>query len=69
MGGDGAPRLEENELTREMTVLLDLPVRTIPLGALRQQGLMHLYQRLLKGASASPEGSEPLQRELAVPPV
>ncbi|MCZ6615434.1 MAG: DUF2851 family protein [Chloroflexi bacterium] len=64
-----SPRLGENELTREMTVLLDLPNRHITVGSFRQQGLMHLYQRLLKGASASPEGSEPLQRELAVPPV
>ena len=63
-----SPRLEENELTREMAVLLELPTRNILLGALRQQGLMHLYHWLLKGAYASPEGSEPLQRELAVPP-
>ena len=30
-----APRLEENELTREMATLLDLPTRNILLGALR----------------------------------
>ena len=58
-------RLEENELTREMAVLLELPARTIPLGALRQQGLMHLYRRLLQGIPSS-DGSELLKEEAVI---
>ena len=59
----GAPRLAENEITREMVTLLGLSPgnaqahrmrgRALALGALRQQGLMHLYQMLLEEGSAS----------------
>jgi hypothetical protein len=48
-----SPRLAENELTREMAVLLNLPARNFPIGALRQQGLMHLYRRLLQDVPSS----------------
>lgn len=58
---EGAPRLEENELTREMAIILELPARNILLGTLRQQGLMHLYRRLLQGVPSS-DGSELLKR-------
>ena len=62
---EGSPRLAENELTREMAVLLNLPARNFPLGALRQQGLMHLYRRLLQGVPSS-DGSELLKEEAAM---
>ncbi len=59
---EAAPRLEDNELTREMVALLSLPARRIAVGALRQQGLIHLYRRLLeRGVSSA--GSPALLRE------
>ena len=38
------PRLDDNEVTREMRRILGAP--TVVTNALRQQGLMHLYRRL-----------------------
>ena len=43
-----APPLAENEITREMEALLGLSEGWAKLGALQQQGLMHLYQTLLR---------------------
>ena len=51
--GERGPRLEENELTREMAALLDLPDRHITVGSFRQQGLMHLYRSLLQMGTPS----------------
>ena len=48
-----APRLAENEITREMAALLGLPGDSSGRGALRQQGLIHLYQAFLKEGLAS----------------
>ena len=49
-----APRLAENEVTREMTALLRVPTKiALVRGALRQQGLMHLYWLLLEERVAS----------------
>ena len=62
---EGSPRLAENELTREMAVLLDLPARNFPLGALRQQGLMRLYRRLLQGIP-SPDCADLLKDSAAI---
>ena len=59
----GTPRLEGNEFTREMAVLLQLSARGIAVGALRQQGLMHLYQRLLQQGTPSLSGSALLKEE------
>lgn len=53
-----APRLAENEITREMAALLQASPRQG--GALRQQGLIHLYEVLLKegmGSEGSPGGA------------
>ena len=45
------PRLEDNEITREMTGLLGRrAVRALVTGARRQQGLMHLYKGLATAA-------------------
>ena len=60
---DGAPRLEGNEFTREMATLLQIPARNIVIGALRQQGLMHLYQRLLQQGTPAIRGSSLLREE------
>ncbi len=43
-----APRLAENEITREMKELLGVAGATRGAGAMRQQGLLHLYQVLLE---------------------
>lgn len=43
-----APRLAENEITREMAALLGIAASSLGGGALRQQGLMHLYRLVLK---------------------
>ncbi|MSQ22712.1 MAG: DUF2851 family protein [Dehalococcoidia bacterium] len=43
-----APRLAENEITREMEELLGVAGSTRGAGAMRQQGLLHLYQVLLE---------------------
>ena len=58
----GAPRLEENEITREMAALLQLPTRVITVSAYRQQGLIHLYRSLLRQGVSS-EGRSPLLKE------
>ena len=58
----GAPRLEENEITREMADLLRLPARVITVGAYRQQGLIHIYRGLLRQGVSS-EGRSPLLKE------
>ena len=43
-----APSLAENEITREMEELLGVAGTTRGAGAMRQQGLLHLYQVLLE---------------------
>ena len=44
-----APHLAENEVTREMTALLRYPKKiALARGAIRQQGLIHLYRLLLE---------------------
>lgn len=43
-----APCLAENEITREMEELLGVAGDTLVAGAMRQQGLIHLYQVLLE---------------------
>ncbi len=43
-----APRLADNEITREMAELLGVAGTTRGAGAMRQQGLLHLYQVLLE---------------------
>ena len=53
------PRLEENEITREMRRLLGtLTARTDVVGARRQQGLIHLYKTMSRTARENAEGPE-----------
>ena len=54
----GLPRLEENELSREMATLLWLSERRIALNAQRQQGLIHLYRHLLQQGASGRIGEE-----------
>ena len=50
-----APSLAENEITREMATLLGISGTPLFRGALRQQGLIHLYHEMLReGATESP---------------
>ena len=49
-----APSLAENEITREMATLLGISSDPMFGGALRKQGLIHLYHEMLReGATAS----------------
>ena len=52
----GAPSLTENEITREMATLLGIYGTPMSRGALRQQGLIHLYHQMLReGGTTSPD--------------
>ena len=45
-----APKLQDNEITREMRRLLDIG-KDVKMTARRQQGMMHLYKRVLRGSA------------------
>ena len=47
-----APKLQDNEITREMRRLLNTD-RELKMTARRQQGMIHLYRRALAGGTAS----------------
>ena len=63
----GAPRLAENEITREMEQLLGLQNTAQVKGAMRQQGLHHLYQVILDTSKAPRPASNRGVRDLPSP--
>ena len=62
----GFPKLEENEVTREMRRRLGTRLgKAQPCGARRQQGLIHLYERLARAGRHATDRRlllEPLQQ-------
>ena len=61
------PRLQENEITREMKDLLStLDARTDVLGARRQQGLIHLYKTMSRAARENAQRPEPVDLRMAL---
>ncbi|MFH1141594.1 MAG: DUF2851 family protein, partial [Chloroflexota bacterium] len=72
-----APRLAENEITREMEEMLGVAGTTRGAGAMRQQGLLHLYQVLLETSGVpqlpkaraveNSDGSHPMPAKQAEP--
>ncbi len=49
-----APSLAENEITREMATLLGISGTPMSHGGLRQQGLIHLYNQMLREGGTTP---------------
>ena len=51
-----APKLQDNEITREMRRLLDIGSE-VKMTARRQQGMIQLYKRVVRGSAHYPVGA------------